>query len=144
MALRQIAHGEPFAQAWLVRRQGQALGYVIITLGFSVECGGRDGFIDDFYLVPAAQHEAAGVKQQLAAVRMLSDWLIIGQVLPMNPAAAMRGPTHVVKTGSTPVLDAAEWRKLLDSISTETIRDLRDGRFASRAITSTAESRVSK
>src|SRR3954452_24282908 len=69
---------------------------------------------------------APGVKQQLAAVRMLFDWLIIGQVLPMNPAAAVRGPTHVVKTGKTPVLDAAEWRKLIDSIPTETVRDLRD------------------
>jgi site-specific recombinase XerD len=71
-------------------------------------------------------HSAPGVKQQLAAVRMLFDWLIIGQVVPMNPAAAVRGPKHVVKTGKTPVLDAKEWRKLIDSIPTETVRDLRD------------------
>jgi hypothetical protein len=32
----------------------------------------------------------------------------------------------VVKTGTTPVLEAGEWRKLLDSIPTETVRDLRD------------------
>jgi site-specific recombinase XerD len=72
------------------------------------------------------KHAAPGVKQQLAAVRMLFDWLITGQVMPMNPAAAVRGPKHVVKTGKTPVLDAAEWRKLIDSIPTETVRDLRD------------------
>jgi site-specific recombinase XerD len=71
-------------------------------------------------------HGAPGVKQQLAAVRMLFDWLITGQVMPMNPAAAVRGPKHVVKTGTTPVLDAAEWRKLIDSIPIETVRDLRD------------------
>jgi integrase len=28
--------------------------------------------------------------------------------------------------GETPVLDAAEWRKLIDSIPTDTVRDLRD------------------
>src|SRR6476646_8141170 len=72
------------------------------------------------------KHSAPGVKQQLAAVRMLFDWLITGQVLPHNPAAAVRGPKHVVKTGKTPVLDAKEWRKLLDAIPTETVRDLRD------------------
>jgi site-specific recombinase XerD len=72
------------------------------------------------------KHGAAGVKQQLAAVRMLFDWLITGQVVPLNPAAAVRGPKHVVKTGKTPVLDAGEWRKLMDSIPTETVRDLRD------------------
>jgi site-specific recombinase XerD len=72
------------------------------------------------------KHGAPGVKQQLAAVRMLFDWLITGQVMPTNPASAVRGPKHVVKTGKTPVLDAKEWRKLLDSIPTETMRDLRD------------------
>jgi len=71
-------------------------------------------------------HSAPDVKQQLAAVRMLFDWLITGQVVPVNPAAAVRGPKHVVKTGKTPVLDGKEWRKLIDAIPTETVRDLRD------------------
>jgi len=61
-ALRQIAHGEPFARAWLVREDDAALGYLIITLGFSVEYGGRDGFIDDLYLVSAARGHGLGRK----------------------------------------------------------------------------------
>ena len=72
------------------------------------------------------KHGAAGVKQQLAAVRMMFDWLVTGQVVPMNPAAAVRGPKHVVKTGKTPVLDSAEWRRMIDSIPAGTLRDLRD------------------
>jgi site-specific recombinase XerD len=71
-------------------------------------------------------HGAPGVKQQLAAVRMLFDWLITGQVVPFNPASAVRGPKHVVNTGKTPVLDGAEWHRLIDSIPTNTVRDLRD------------------
>ena len=71
-------------------------------------------------------HSAPGVKQQLAAVRMLFDWLIVGQVTPSNPASAVRGPTHVVKTGTTPVLEGKEWRRLIDAIPTKTVRDLRD------------------
>jgi site-specific recombinase XerD len=71
-------------------------------------------------------HSPPGVKQQLAAVRMLFDWLITGQVMPTNPASAVRGPKHVVKVGKTPVLDAPDWRKLLDSIPTDAVRDLRD------------------
>ena len=71
-------------------------------------------------------HGAPGVKQQLAAVRMLFDWLITGQIVPMNPAAAVRGPKHVVKTGKTPVLEGDKWRKLLASLPTATLRDLRD------------------
>jgi site-specific recombinase XerD len=71
-------------------------------------------------------HSAPGVKQQLAAVRMLFDWLIAGRVVPANPASAVRGPKHVVKIGKIPVLDAKEWRTLIDSIPTRTVRDLRD------------------
>src|SRR6202051_2180202 len=71
-------------------------------------------------------HSAPGVKQQLAAVRMLFDCLIPGQVAPSTPPSAVRGPTHVVKTGTTPVLEGKEWRRLIDAIPTDTVRDLRD------------------
>src|ERR1700693_5381638 len=57
---------------------------------------------------------------------MMFDWLIVGQVTPSNPASAVRGPKHVVKTGKTPVLDGKEWRRLIDTIPTDTVRDLRD------------------
>jgi integrase/recombinase XerD len=57
------------------------------------------------------------VKQHLAALRMLCDWLVVGHVMDVNPAHAVRGPTHRVKTGKTPVLTAEEARALLDSIT---------------------------
>jgi integrase/recombinase XerD len=70
--------------------------------------------------------EAPTVKQHLAAIRMLFDWLVIGQVVPMNPASSVRGPKHVVKRGKTPVLSAAEARELLDSIDLTELVGLRD------------------
>ena len=57
---------------------------------------------------------------------MLFDWLIVGQVIEQNPAAAVRGPKHVVKKGKTPMLDGDEAKKLLDSIDVSTIVGLRD------------------
>ena len=57
------------------------------------------------------------VKQHLAAIRMLMDYLVTGGVLPFNPASSVRGPKHVVKRGKTPVLTAEEARTLLDSIA---------------------------
>src|SRR5579862_5780298 len=59
---------------------------------------------------------APTVKQHLAALRMLFDWLVTGHVLDVNPAHAVRGPKYVVKKGKTPVLAADEARELLDSI----------------------------
>ena len=69
---------------------------------------------------------APTVKQHLAAIRMLCDWLVVGQVIPMNPAASVRGPAHVVRKGKTLVLAAEQARALLDSIDTSTLIGLRD------------------
>jgi site-specific recombinase XerD len=69
---------------------------------------------------------APSVKQRLAAIRHLFDWLVTSQVVPVNPAASVRGPRHVVTSGQTPVLDPSEARALLDSIDTSTVVGLRD------------------
>jgi site-specific recombinase XerD len=69
---------------------------------------------------------APSVKQRLAALRHLFDWLVNGQVVPVNPAHTVRGPRHVVTSGQTPVLDPAEARALLDSIDVTTQSGLRD------------------
>ena len=66
------------------------------------------------------------VKQHLAAIRALLDWLVVHQMLPVNPAASVRGPKHVVTKGATPVLTPAETRSLLDRIDTGTLVGLRD------------------
>ena len=65
-------------------------------------------------------------KQHLAATRMLFDWLVVRQVVETNPAAAVRGPRHVVKRGKTPVLEADEARTLLENIDVTTPVGLRD------------------
>jgi site-specific recombinase XerD len=71
-------------------------------------------------------HAVPTAKQRLAAVRHLFDWLVMGQIVPTNPAASVRGPTHIVKAGKTPVLDPEEARALLDSIDVSTAAGLRD------------------
>jgi site-specific recombinase XerD len=70
--------------------------------------------------------EKPTVKQHLAAIRMLFDWLVTGQVVAINPAHAVRGPKHVVKTGKTTVLTGEQARELLDSIDVSTLVGLRD------------------
>jgi site-specific recombinase XerD len=69
---------------------------------------------------------APSVKLRLAAIRMLFDWLVVGQVMPVNPASSVRGPKHVVKKGKTPVLSVDEARALLDVIDTSSPVGLRD------------------
>lgn len=66
------------------------------------------------------------IKQHLAAIRMLFDWLVIGQIIDANPAHSVRGPRHVVKKGRTPVLNREEARALLSSIDISSLKGLRD------------------
>ncbi len=50
----------------------------------------------------------------------------VGQIVPHNPAASVRGPSPHARKGKTPVLDATEARQLLDSIDVTTPIGLRD------------------
>jgi integrase/recombinase XerC len=72
------------------------------------------------------EHSAPTAKLRLAAVRHLFDWLVVGQVVPFNPAASVRGPSYSVKRGKTAVLATDEARLLLDTIDTSTAIGLRD------------------
>lgn len=79
-------------------------------------------YIEEF----SQTHSRPTVKQHLAALKMLFDWLVLGQVLSANPAAVVRSPSHSQKKGKTPVLTPEEARDLLDSIETDTLIGLRD------------------
>jgi site-specific recombinase XerD len=61
----------------------------------------------------------ATVKQNLAALRRLFDFLVTGQVLSSNPAEPVRSPSLQTDGGKTPALTAEEARELLDSIVEE-------------------------
>ena len=61
-------------------------------------------------------HSAPTVKQQLAAVRMLFDWLVVGQVVPHNPAHAVKGPRHSAAKGKTRMPTREEAKALLAAI----------------------------
>ncbi|RYZ81819.1 MAG: hypothetical protein EOP06_22815, partial [Proteobacteria bacterium] len=58
------------------------------------------------------------VKVSLAAIRRLFDYLVVGQVMPVNPALSVRGPKYVVTEGKTPVLSSEDAKLLIESIPT--------------------------
>jgi site-specific recombinase XerD len=65
------------------------------------------------------------VKQHLAAIRMLFDWLVTGGILATNPANSVRGPKHVIKRGKTPVLTTDQARVLMKASTRNAKADLR-------------------
>ena len=69
---------------------------------------------------------APTVKQHLACIRMLFDWLVTGQVMASNPAHAVRGPRHSVMKGSTTVMSSEDTSAFLKTIDTSHVVGLRD------------------
>jgi len=100
--------------AWIDERNIALEGITAVHVAAWVESLKRDDY------------EVASIKQHLAAVRMLLDYLVTGGVLRQNPSASVKGPRHSVRRGKTPVLDGHEAGKLLKSIPTDTIAGLRD------------------
>lgn len=80
------------------------------------------GYIEQLQAV----RSAPTVKQHLACIRMLFDWLVTGQVVPSNPAHAVRGPRHSVRNGSTTVMSSEDTSAFLKSIDTAHVVGLRD------------------
>ena len=117
-----------------IRNRGTRVAYARAAADFFVWCDRQGVSLQQTTPVVVAAHieglmriySPPTVKLRLAALRMLFDYLVTGQVITSNPAASVRGPRHVVKKGSTPVLRADEARQLLDAIDVGSIIGLRD------------------
>ena len=122
------------------RNKNTRRAYYKAACRFSNWCGARGLDLADvkpphvaayIEVLGLAEPDGAGlskpsVKQHLAALRMLFDWLVVGHVLDVNPAHAVRGPKYSQKKGRTPVLDREEARALIAAIDTGSLTGLRD------------------
>ncbi len=82
--------------------------------------------VADYIELLQGKRSAPTVRQHLACIRMLFDWLVIGQVMPTNPAHSVRGPRHSVTKGVTPVLSSEEAAALFTGMDVSTVVGLRE------------------
>lgn len=71
--IEHVAQGEPLAPAYILEENGTTAGFFILTLGYSVENGGTDGFIDDIYLLPPLRGRGLGRKAVALAVEAAKE-----------------------------------------------------------------------
>ncbi len=117
-----------------IRNLNTRQAYVRAAARFLTWCEERDLGLEQLEPVLIAayveglgeQLAAPSVKQHLAAIRMLFDYLVVGQILPQNPASSVRGPKHVVSQGKTPVLYEDNARHLIASVDSGELAGLRD------------------
>ncbi len=59
-AIRQLLHEPQFGEIWLMEAQGQPVGYLVITTGFSLEYNGKDGWVDELFLEEGCRGRGVG------------------------------------------------------------------------------------
>lgn len=59
-AFAALLGDESYGAAWIVGRDGEPAGYVVLTLRFSMEQGGLEGCIDDLFVRPDARRRGLG------------------------------------------------------------------------------------
>jgi hypothetical protein len=52
-ALGQLLDAPSLGQVWLIENDGQVVGYVVLTLGYSLEFDGREAYVDEIYCTRA-------------------------------------------------------------------------------------------
>ncbi len=60
--LKDCLTDEELAQVWLIHEGSETIGYIILTLGFSLEYRGRDAFVDELYLRPNYRGRGIGTQ----------------------------------------------------------------------------------
>jgi ribosomal protein S18 acetylase RimI-like enzyme len=58
-ALEKLLNDASLGRVWLIHYEDEAVGYLVLTLGYSLEYGGRDAFIDEVYI--RASHRGRGI-----------------------------------------------------------------------------------
>lgn len=59
-SIRDVAAGVALAPAYFLVEDGARIGFFVLSLGYSPEHGGTDGFIDDIYIIPEARGRGLG------------------------------------------------------------------------------------
>ena len=87
-----LAGDSSLGRVWLISSSGQAVGYIAVCFGYSIEFGGRDAFIDEFYIVESARGKGmgAGVLEQVKLEAARLGVLVLHLEINLNNHAARR------------------------------------------------------
>ena len=60
-ALAKILDDDSLGRVWLIQHGDEAIGYVVLTFGYSLEFRGRDAFIDELYIRESYRGQGVGM-----------------------------------------------------------------------------------
>jgi GNAT superfamily N-acetyltransferase len=91
-ALEPLLADPALGRAWLIQEGSAILGYFVLTLGWSLEYGGRDAFVDELFVLPAHRGRGLGrsaLERMVEACRELGVQALHLEVERENPAAEL-------------------------------------------------------
>ena len=68
-ALAQLSRDPSLGRLFIIEDQGNVVGYLVVTFGFTLEFGGRDAFVDELYVIESARGKGLGT----AALELAED-----------------------------------------------------------------------
>ncbi|RFP86866.1 GNAT family N-acetyltransferase [Rhodobacteraceae bacterium 63075] len=72
-ALMPLLEGLPLGVAYLIGPRKAPVGYIVISFGYSVELGGIDAFIDEFYIREKVRSRGMGSEVLMTLLPALRD-----------------------------------------------------------------------
>ena len=61
-ALEGILRDPGLGRVWVIGRGEEAIGYLLLTFGYSLEYGGRDAFVDELFVAADHRHRGVGTR----------------------------------------------------------------------------------
>ncbi len=89
-ALAPLLEGSPLGCVYIIGPRTAPIGYIVITFGWSLEFGGMDGFIDEFFVRPGVRGRGVGSE-------------VLGALIPQLEANGLRA-LHLEATAEKPRL----------------------------------------
>ena len=72
-ALAPLLSGSPYGMAYLLGPVRAPVGYVVVTLGWSLELGGMEAWIDEIFIRPSVRGRGLASEALLSLARALAD-----------------------------------------------------------------------
>ena len=94
-SVAKLLHDKTLGEIWLVRKVDILIGYIAVCYSYSIEFGGRDAFVDEFYIAAAERGKGIGGRilkeittllraRGVVAVHLEVDGRMNGQERPMR------------------------------------------------------------
>jgi len=61
-AVRLLVENESYGRAWLIHDEGRAIGYIVMSFDYSLEYGGRNAWVDEFFIEKESRGQGLGAQ----------------------------------------------------------------------------------